>query len=113
LSEVLHIEDRSEFQDLLDTETFLVVDFTAPGWCRPCQRFAPIFESTAEYASVHSDWLGLTTFVAVDVDKADWATEEFGIRGVPTVKLFHQGEVLADLKARAVLPLIDEIKSNF
>lgn len=111
MSEVLWVSDRSEFQDLLDTETIVVVDFTAPGWCVPCMRFAPVFENAAEKTAEQATTLGHIVWVAVDVDDADWASEEFGFKSVPTVFLFHSGEVLANLRERTVLGLINEIKS--
>lgn len=113
MSEVLHIEDRSEFQDLLDTEVFLVVDFTAPFRCVPCRQFAPHFERAAELAARREDAVGTATFVAVDVDDADWAVDEFGIRGVPTVKVFGVGQYMADLKSRNSLHLLKEIEALY
>lgn len=104
MSEVIWIEDRSEFQDLLDTESELVVDFTAPAWCRPCQQFAPHYDKAAEQSGA--------TFVAIDVDKADWAMVDYGVRGVPTVKLFRDGSEVTDLKERTVVKLLSEISNS-
>lgn len=82
----------------------VVVDFTAPGWCQPCIRFAPHFDM----ASLQLKDL---TFIAVDVDKAPWAMTRFGIMSVPTVRLFKSSDDSVDLKERAVVPLIKEINS--
>lgn len=107
MSDVLWIEDRSEFQDLLDTEPVVVVDFSAPAWCIPCQRFAPHFDAASEKSDA--------TFVAVDVDKADWAMVDFGVRGVPTVKLFKNGQFVTDLvknpQDKTVIKLLNEISN--
>lgn len=103
MSNVLEVTDRSEFQDLLESEQRLVVDFSAPAWCRPCQQFAPHFERASEKSDA--------TFVMVDVDEADWAMVDYGVRGVPTVKLFINGTETADLKSRSVIHLLAEIDS--
>lgn len=101
MSEVIWVESRSEFLDLLNTNDSVVVDFTAPAWCRPCQQFAPHFDSAAEKSDA--------TFVAVDVDKAEWAMVDYGVRGVPTVKLFRSGEFVKDLSGRTVIKLLAEV----
>lgn len=115
MSEVLWVEDADQLRDLIETEDQVVVDFTAPARCIPCQRFAPHFDKAAETASVSSDMLGRTTFVAVDVDKADWAVVDYGVRGVPTVKLFRNGQFVTDLaktpQDRTVIKFLAEIRN--
>jgi thiol-disulfide isomerase/thioredoxin len=101
LSEVIWVEDHDNLLDLIDTNDSVVVDFTAPAWCGPCQKFAPHFDTAAEKSDA--------VFVAVDVDKAPWATSEYGVRGVPTVKHFKGGEFVADIKSRTAIPLLSEI----
>lgn len=102
MSDVLDITDRDEFQKVLDTNARVVVKFTAPAWCVPCQRFAPHFKAAATSRPDE-------TFVAVDVDNADWAMVDYGVRGVPTVVLFENGERVRDLKERTTLKLIQEL----
>lgn len=101
MSDVTWLIDEQNLLDLLDSAHEVVVDFTAPGWCVPCQRFAPHFDAAAKESDA--------TFVAVDVDKAPWATLAYGVRGVPTVKFFRNGMFVADLKERTALKLIDEL----
>ena len=84
MSDVIWIEDAGQLRDLIDTEPMVVVDFTAPAWCGPCQKFAPSFDAAAERHPA--------TFVAVDVDKADWAMVEYGVKGVPNVQVFKNTE---------------------
>lgn len=97
MSEVIEVVERDELNDLLDTEDFVIVKFTAPAWCVPCQQFAPHFESAARSAKHRSDMLGRATFVTVDIDKADWAMVDYGIKSVPTVKVFLFGEYKTDV----------------
>lgn len=101
MTDVIWVSDREEFLELIATNREVLVDFTAPGWCVPCQRFAPHFDSAATNSDV--------IFVAVDVDKAPWAMEDYGVRGVPTVKFFRDASVVGDLKERTAIKLLDEL----
>lgn len=102
MSEVVWIDEFSEFVKAIEENDNVVVDFTAPSWCRPCQQFAPHFDAAAEKSEA--------MFIAVDVDKAPWAMSEYGVRGVPTVKHYRDGNLQGDLKGRTVLALLSEIK---
>ena len=65
-----------------------VVDFAAPDWCVPCQKFAPHYEAVSEVVEGF-------TFVHVDIDKADKDLVEFySVQSVPTVLAFRDGEVI-------------------
>ena len=90
-------------RSILDSAHEVVVDFTAPSWCRPCQQFAPHFDSAADKSDA--------TFVAVDVDKAEWAMVEYGVKGVPTVMHYRNGEYTQNLQERTVVKLLSEIDS--
>lgn len=110
------VESKEHFNSLLSDSDYVVVDFTAPSWCRPCQQFAPHFEKAAQSASSQSNMLGRATFVAVDVDKAPWAMTDYGVRGVPTVKLIsrlHTPLEPVDLKSRTAPLLLKEINNFF
>ena len=110
MTNVEWVESRSDFNDLLETEDFLVVDFTAPDWCVPCQRFAPHFDKVAENAVFQSNMLGRTKFVAVDVDKAPWAMADYGVQGVPSVRLYNGfTDTWTDLHERTAVKLPQEI----
>ena len=74
--------DRSHSQPV-------VVDFWA-GWCAPCRQLGPVLEREA---SKRSDSLEL---VKLDVDANPTLAREYGIRGIPAVKAFHKGRVVAE-----------------
>lgn len=101
MSKVIHIHTEKELEAVIKSYDSVVVDFHAEAWCRPCVQFAPHFEE----ASDRSD----AVFVAVDIDKAPWASEVYGIMSVPTVKLYKGGEFNKNVQARTILPLLSEI----
>lgn len=79
-----HIND-SNFDEVLAQNALVVVDFSAT-WCGPCRMLAPIVDELAdEYAE--------RIFVAkADVEEAVESAERFGIRSVPTILFFKNGE---------------------
>jgi len=74
------------FKDLIDSDTPVLVDFSAE-WCGPCKMMAPILKDVAKE-------LGDTArIIKVDVDKNQNAATQYRIQGVPTLILFKAGEV--------------------
>lgn len=98
---MIWVQSPEELDDIIISNEVVVVDFTAPSWCIPCKQFAPHYKRAAET-------LDNFTFVAVDVDDNQWATEVYGVLGVPTVLRFIGGESNV-VKSRAVVPLIKEL----
>lgn len=89
MSEQVHSTTDAAFEkDVLQSDTPVLVDFWAE-WCQPCKMIAPILdEVAAEYA-------GRVKVVKVNVDDNSDTPAKFGVRGIPTLLIFKEGNVLA------------------
>lgn len=82
----LEITDAS-FKEVINSDKPVLVDFWAT-WCGPCKMLGPIIEEIA------TDFEGKAIVGKVDVDNNQQVSMEFGIRNIPTVLIFKNGEVV-------------------
>jgi thioredoxin 1 len=83
--QVKHVTDASFQQDVLESDTPVLVDFWAP-WCGPCRMIAPVVEQLAE------EYDGRLAVVKMNTDENMETPTSLGIRGIPTLILFADGE---------------------
>ena len=85
---IKHVSDASFDADVLKSDKPVLVDFWAE-WCGPCKMIAPILdEVSAGYASK-------LQIAKVNVDENREVPAKFGIRGIPTLILFKNGQIAA------------------
>ena len=81
------VETSDETFDTVTTENeWVLVDFWAP-WCGPCKMIAPVLEQIADEREN-------LTIAKVNVDNNQNSPGRFGVRGIPTLVLFHNGEAV-------------------
>uniref|UniRef100_A0ACD5GRS9 Thioredoxin family protein n=1 Tax=Desertifilum tharense IPPAS B-1220 TaxID=1781255 RepID=A0ACD5GRS9_9CYAN len=81
-----YIQDEAEFDTLLENESLLVVDCTA-SWCVPCRLVGPLIDRLAE------DYRDRAKVFKLDLDANKAVAKRFGIRSIPAVMIFKQGEL--------------------
>jgi thioredoxin 1 len=82
---IVHISDGSFDEDVLKAEGLVLVDFWAE-WCGPCKMIAPVLEElSVEYGEK-------LKVCKMDVDANPDTAPKYGIRGIPTLILFNNGE---------------------
>jgi len=82
----LEITD-STFKEVLNSNKPVLVDFWAT-WCGPCKMLSPIIEE------ISADFEGKAIVGKVNVDNNQQSSMEYGIRNIPTVLIFKNGEVV-------------------
>ena len=85
---IKHITDASFEADVLQPGSTVLVDFWAE-WCGPCKMIAPILDEVA------TAYQGKLSIAEMNVDENRAMPAKFGIRGIPTLMLFKNGELAA------------------
>ena len=85
---IKHVTDASFEVDVLNSGTPVLVDYWAE-WCGPCKMIAPILDEAAQ------SYGGRLQVAKMNVDENQAVPAKFGIRGIPTLMLFKNGELAA------------------
>jgi len=84
------VTDEQFEADVLQADTPVLVDFWAE-WCQPCKMIAPIVEELA------GEFDGKIKFTKMDVDSNPKTPMNYGIRGIPTLIIFQDGQAIDQL----------------
>ncbi|HCY38880.1 MAG: thioredoxin TrxA [Burkholderiales bacterium] len=87
MSNIVYTTDASFDADVLKAELPVLVDFWAE-WCGPCRMIGPILEDLAK------EYAGRVKIVKVNVDDSSVSAATYGVRGIPTLLLFKNGELV-------------------
>lgn len=84
---VVEITDSNFESEVLKSDKLTLVDFWAP-WCGPCKVISPLVEELA------NDYEGKVKFTKLNVDDNPNTASSYGIRGIPTIIFYKNGEVV-------------------
>lgn len=84
---VTEVKDENFEQDVLKSSTPVLVDFWAE-WCGPCKMIAPTLEDLSKEMQD-------VKIVKVNIEDSPETPQKYGVRGIPTLMIFKDGEVVA------------------
>ncbi|MBI4179313.1 thioredoxin [bacterium] len=87
---VMEITDAAFEAEVIQSESPVLVDFWAV-WCGPCRMIAPVVEELSK------EYAGKMKFCKVNIDDNQDTAAQLGIRSIPTLLLFKNGEVAAQV----------------
>ena len=85
---IIHATDATFEQEVLKSELPVLLDFWAP-WCGPCKMIAPVLDDLAV------EFEGKVKIVKINIDDNEQTPAQFGVRGIPTLMIFKNGQNVA------------------
>jgi thioredoxin 1 len=86
--QIHHVTDQSFEAEVLQSHVPVLVDYWAE-WCGPCKMIAPILDEVAK------EYDGKLKIAKLNIDENQGTPPKYGIRGIPTLMLFKNGNVEA------------------
>ncbi len=87
MSKITNVTDDNFQAEALESDLPVLVDFWAE-WCQPCKAIAPVIDELSE------EFDGQIKFVKLNTETSHQIPARYGIRGIPTLILFKDGEVV-------------------
>jgi len=99
---LFHATDGNFEPEILKSDLPAMVDFWAP-WCGPCQIIAPLIEELAK------EYAGRVKVAKMNVDDNPATPSRYGIRGIPTVMIFKDGQVFDQIVGAVSKSRVEEL----
>ena len=96
------LTDETFARTIADSEVPVLVDFYAD-WCAPCKMMAPSVDRLA------AAWTGRALVAKLDTDASPRTSQQFQIRGIPTVMVFQSGQAVANQSGALPYPMLEEL----
>ncbi len=87
-NDIVYVTDNSFEHEVLQSDIPVLVDYWAE-WCGPCKMIAPILED------IVADYAGKLKIAKLNIDENSGTPPKYGIRGIPTLMIFKDGDVEA------------------
>lgn len=91
MADVIDVTDQTFQKEVIESDKPAVIDFWAE-WCSPCRQIAPIIK---ELAAQYGDQVKI---VKMDIDSSPATPGRYGVRAIPTILAFKNGEVVQQLQ---------------
>jgi thioredoxin 1 len=85
---VLHVSDADFNETVINSAGPVLLDYWAE-WCGPCKMIAPVLDEVA------AEYKGKLTVAKLNIDENPKTPQQYGVRGIPTLMIFKNGEVEA------------------
>lgn len=102
---IVHVNDDNFDQEVLKSDLPVLVDFWA-AWCGPCKMIGPIVEKLAD------EHAGKIKVAKCDTEESSQVPGRYGIRGIPTLILFKNGEVVDQVVGAVPKEVLDDLISK-